>query len=116
MGPKIVNDITLLGTMLPAKEALRLGIVNQVVPLDQLGAAVMKMTNSLLVKSPYGLARMKWLNYQQAELTVNAALDEGTDKVTMWLQYPDVQEGLHAFLEKRKADYSQFKGKIKPTF
>jgi enoyl-CoA hydratase/carnithine racemase len=113
MGPKQVNDFTMLGTMVNAAEAKRLGIINRVVTRDKLDLAAMQMADVLLVKNPWALSRIKWLNYRQPKLTVDDALQLGTDHGALWMQLPDVREGVSAFLEKRKANYEQFKGKIK---
>lgn len=103
----------MLATMLSAEEAKRLGIVNRVVPREKLDDAAMQMANILLLKNPWALARIKWLNYRQASHNVSDALDLGNDQVAIWAQLPDVIEGLSAFLQRRKPDYEQFKGKIK---
>ena len=99
--------------MVPADEAKRLGIVNRVVPRDKLDEATMKMADQLMAKNPWALARIKWLNYRQPNMTVNDALNLGADQFGLWMQLDDVKEGISAFLEKRKANYEQFKGKTK---
>ncbi len=113
MGPKQINEFTLLGTMVPAAEAMRLGMVNRVVPLEKLDDAAMQMANILLLKNPWGLARIKWLNYRQASHSVNDALELGNDQAALWMILPDVIEGMTAYFEKRKPNYEQFRGKIK---
>jgi len=113
MGPKQVNDFTMLGTMVPAAEAKRLGIVNRVVPREKLDEATLQMADILLLKNPWALSRIKWLNYRQPALSIDEALDVGTDQAPIWLQLADVKEGVGAFLEKRKANYEQFKGTTK---
>ena len=113
MGPKQVNEFSMVGTMVPADEAKRLGIINRLVPREKLDEGTMQLADVLLLKSPWALARIKWLNYRQPNLSINDALDQGTDQAPIWLQLPDVKEGVSAFLNKRKADFEQFKGKIK---
>jgi enoyl-CoA hydratase/carnithine racemase len=111
MGPKQINDFAMLGTMVPAAEAKRLGIVNRVVPREKLDEAAMQMAGMLLLKNSWALARIKWLNYRQPSLSIGEALELGTDNGALWLQLADVKEGISAFLEKRKANYEPFKGK-----
>jgi 1,4-dihydroxy-2-naphthoyl-CoA synthase len=113
MGPKQINDFTMLGTMVPAVEAQRLGIINRVVPLEKLDDAALQMANILLLKNPWALTRIKWLNYRQPSMNINDAVQLGTDQGALWMQLPDTQEGLSAFLEKRKPNYEQFRGKVK---
>ncbi len=113
MGPKQINDFTMLGTMVPAAEAKRLGIVNRVVPREKLDEAAMLMAGQLLDKNPWALARIKWANYVLPDLPVNSGIKEGIEMAGLWLQLPDVKEGVKAFLEKRKANYEPFKGKTK---
>ncbi len=103
----------MLGTMVPASEAKRLGIVNRVVPTEKLDEGAMLMAEQLLSKNPWALARIKWTNYGQTVLPINSGLKEGIDLAALWLQLPDVKEGVGAFLEKRKANYAPFKGKTK---
>jgi enoyl-CoA hydratase/carnithine racemase len=112
MGPKQINDFAMLGTMIPAAEAKRLGIVNRVVPREKLDEAAMQMANILLLKNPWALARIKWLNHRMELLSINDGAELSHDQGAIWLQLPDVKEGISAFLEKRKANYEQFKGKI----
>jgi len=111
MGPKQINDFTMLGTMVPAVEAKRLGMLNRVVPREQLDDAVMQMANILLLKNPWALSRIKWLNYRLASHSVDDALDLANDHAALWMVLPDVIEGLSAFLERRKPNYEPFKGK-----
>lgn len=111
MGPKQINDFAMLGTMVPAAEAKRLGIVNRVVPREKLDEAAMQMADILLLKNPWALARIKWINYRQPSLSIDDALEVGNDQAALWLQLADVKEGVSAFLEKRRANYEPFKGK-----
>ncbi len=113
MGPKQINEFTLLGTMVPAAEAMRLGMVNRVVPLEKLDDAAMQMANILLLKNPWALARMKWLNHRLANLSTDDALELGNDHAALWMVLPDVIEGMTAYFEKRKPNYEQFKGETK---
>ena len=113
MGPKLVNEFSMLGTMVPAAEAKRLGIVNRVVPLDKLDETAMQMATQLMAKNPWGLSRIKFLNYAQAPLSIDAAMELGNTQLSLWLQLADVKEGINAFLNKRKANYEPFKGKTK---
>ncbi len=113
MGPKQINDFTMLGTMVPAAEAKRLGMVNRVVPREKLDKSAMLMAQQLLNKNPWALARIKWLNYRQPNMSINDAVDMSQEVITVWMQLPDAIEGLTAFFEKRKANYEQFKGKTK---
>lgn len=111
MGPKQINDFTMLGTMVPAAEAKRLGIINRVVPREKLDEAALLMAGQLLDKNPWALARIKWANYSLPSLPVELGVKEGNEMAALWLQLPDVKEGVRAFLEKRKANYEPFKGK-----
>ena len=115
MGPKVINEIAMLGTMFPAEEAKRLGIINQVVPDDTLDEAAMKMADKLLAKNTFGLTRIKWLNYVQPNMSIESAVELGIEVGAWWFSTDDTKEGLRAFGEKRKADYEQFRGKIKPV-
>ncbi len=101
-------ELVLTGGMIDAEEAYRIGLVNKVVPLENLMDEVKKLANLLASKPPLAL--------QYAKEAVNRSMEVGLYEGMAHESYlhalacasEDKKEGVAAFLEKRKA---QFKGK-----
>ena len=84
-----------------------MGLVNKVVPLDQLEDEVVAWAEEIMQHSPLALRMIKaGLN---AELDGQAGIQELAGDATMLYYLTDeAQEGAKAFLEKRKPDFSQY--------
>lgn len=96
------------GDPIDAGEALRIGLVNQVVSKEKLWEAVEVFVARLADKSPIGLATCKKLIYQGGNLPIREGLRYERDRFCEILLSEDASEGTKAFLEKRKP---VFKGK-----
>ena len=101
-------EMILTGEIIDAHTAFSLGLVNHVVPADQLEAKTMEIANRIADKSPIALRLAK----EAIKLASRSNLDEGlrreVDLFALCFSSEDKDEGVKAFLEKRKAD---FKGK-----
>jgi enoyl-CoA hydratase len=101
-------EMILSGEIINAEEAFRIGLVNHVVPADQLEAKTMEIANRIAEKSPIALRLAK----EAVKVASRANLDEGlrreVDLFALCFSSEDKDEGVKAFLEKRKAE---FKGK-----
>lgn len=108
VGQKKAREIWYLCRQYNAKEALDMGLVNTVVPYDQLEAETVKWCKEILEKSPVAISCLKAaLN---ADCDGQAGLQELAGLTTMlFYQTPEAQEGRDAFVEKRKPDFSKFK-------
>ena len=108
VGQKKAREIWFLCRQYSAQEALDMGLVNRVVPLDQLEAETVQWCREMLEKSPVALQCLKAaLN---ADCDGQAGLQELAGCATMlFYQTPEAQEGRDAFVEKRKPDFQQFK-------
>jgi enoyl-CoA hydratase len=98
---KKVNELMLLGERIDAAEALRLGLVNRVVPPEELDAAVDEWAERLAAKSPVLLRLGKDAMYRQLDLGFAEALDLLQHFLSLSFATEDVQEGVAAFFEKR---------------
>jgi len=107
VGQKKAREIWFLCRQYSAKEALEMGLVNTVVPLDQLEDEVVKWSKEMMQHSPMALRMIKaGLN---AELDGQAGIQELAGNATLLYYMTDeAQEGKNAFLEKRKPDYSKY--------
>jgi naphthoate synthase len=107
VGQKKAREIWFLCRQYSAKEALEMGLVNAVVPLDQLEDEVVRWSKEMMQHSPMALRMIKaGLN---AELDGQAGIQELAGNATLLYYMTDeAQEGKNAFLEKRKPDYSKY--------
>lgn len=99
---KKVNELMLLGERIDAAEALRLGLVNRVVPRDELDAAVAAWAERLASRSPVVLRLGKDAMYRQMDLGFADALDLLQHSLSLAFATEDIQEGVRAFFEKRE--------------
>ena len=102
VGRKLALEMLLTGRLVPADEALRYGLVNKVVPADELDKAVQEMASTICEASPLVLKIGKRAFYNQIELDEPRAYEYATEVITQNLMAEDAQEGIKAFLEKRK--------------
>lgn len=107
VGQKKAREIWFLCRQYSAAEALEMGLVNKVVPLEQLEDEVVDWCKTILMRSPMALRMIKaGLN---AELDGQAGIQELAGNATMLFYMTDeAQEGKHAFLEKRDPDFSKY--------
>ena len=103
MGPRAGHRYFLTGERFDAAEALRIGFVHQVVPLDHLDAAVDGLLRSLMVAGPEAVRACKKLVLDVAEREINAQLIAATVESIADIRASDEgKEGVQAFLSKRK--------------
>lgn len=107
VGQKKAREIWFLCRQYNAQEALDMGLVNKVVPLDQLEDEVVEWAETMMQHSPMALRMIKaGLN---AELDGQAGIQElAGDATLLYYLTEEAQEGKNAFLEKRKPDFKQF--------
>jgi enoyl-CoA hydratase/carnithine racemase len=94
-------EMLFTGTPINAQEALQLGLVNHVVPAEQLEAETLKLADQIASASSHTLRLGKQAFYQQLPLERAAAYEFAQRCMVENLSTPDAQEGLAAFLGKR---------------
>ena len=102
VGRKKTLEFILTGKIVPAEEAHRLGIVNEVVPMAELKEHTMKFAQKMAEKSPLALQIGKWGVYQIQDLPYHQAIDYMGELFSNLCTTKDAEEGVKAFLEKRK--------------
>jgi len=105
IGRKQAMEMLLTGDFIDARTALERGLVNRVVPKDQLDAEVKKLAEAIVAKSPTAVASGKRLFYRQLELGMADAYDAASDVIACDMMTKDAQEGIDAFFEKRPPDW-----------
>lgn len=107
VGQKKAREIWFLCRQYSAKEAEKMGMVNKVVPLEELENEVVDWSKTIMERSPLALRMIKrGLN---AELDGQTGIMEfAGDATLMYYLMEEAQEGKNAFLEKRKPDFKKF--------
>jgi enoyl-CoA hydratase/carnithine racemase len=107
VGRKKLLEMVLTGEMISAAEAERLGLVNQVVPRDELEEATMEMAGKLAAKSPMALQIGKTALYAMQDIPYHQSIDYLSELFAALCSTQDAIEGVQAFLEKRKPDWKE---------
>jgi enoyl-CoA hydratase/carnithine racemase len=102
IGRKRALEMVLTGNFIDAETAERWGLVNRVVPADELDAAVLELAGQIGSLSPVAVRTGKAAFYQQIDLPQGAAYSLMTEAIACNALSEDAQEGMAAFLEKRK--------------
>jgi enoyl-CoA hydratase/carnithine racemase len=102
---RVALDLMLTGRRITAEEALRLGVVSQVVAAAQLDDAVDETVARLVEVSPAVLAMGKDAFYAVEDMPLDAALDYLQTGLTAVSMTEDAVEGVAAFLEKRRPEW-----------
>jgi enoyl-CoA hydratase/carnithine racemase len=109
IGHQRACELLMLGTAISAQRAYELGLVNAVVPLDQLMPTAMQAAQTLAEKPAAALRATKALMKKPGAAEVERALREEVEVISQHLGSPETREALMAFLQKRKPDFKQFR-------
>lgn len=99
-------DFLMRKRIVPASEALELGLVHEVVPHDELLARTMELARELANGPQVSMRLLKKSIYNAAEMTFAHALDEIAAKTAISDHHPDAREGTAAFREKREPRFN----------
>jgi naphthoate synthase len=107
VGQKKAREIWFLCRQYNAEKALEMGLINTVVPLENLEIETVKWCKEMLEHSPISLRCLK--SALNADCDGQAGLQELAGNATMlYYMSEEGQEGRNAFVEKRKPDFSKF--------
>ncbi len=103
VGTSVAAELMYTGRFIDAQRALRVGLVSEVVPLDELQAAGQALADEMLATAPLGLRLTKecfWAAVDGNDLPSVIALEDRNQVLT--LANGDLAEGMAAFVDKRK--------------
>jgi naphthoate synthase len=107
VGPKKAKEIWFLCRQYGAQEALEMGLINTVVPLDRLEEETVGWCREMLQMSPFALRMMK-ASFNADEDGLSGIQQLAHDANLLFYMSEEAQEGRNAYLEKRRPDFSQF--------
>jgi enoyl-CoA hydratase/carnithine racemase len=108
MGQRRAADLLFFGAPFAAETARDLGIVNEVLPENDLLPRAADRARQLAEKPPSALRATKVLLKHAAAAPVADAMARETRQFAALLQGPEAKEAMAAFIERRKADFSRF--------
>jgi enoyl-CoA hydratase/carnithine racemase len=98
---KQAMEMLLTGDMISASRAREIGLINRVVPANELASATMALARQIAGKSPLVVKIGKEAFYAQKEMGLAEAYDYASDVMTTNMMARDAAEGINAFIEKR---------------
>ena len=101
IGAGRAKEIIYTGRMVPAQQALKIGLVNAVCPPDTLMQTARALLDEILANAPMAVAYAKQCINRGAESSLDYALELEQQLVSMLVPTHDLREGSRAFLEKR---------------
>jgi enoyl-CoA hydratase len=102
---KVLLEMEMLGDRWTAAQLQPLGVINRVVPHDQLDSTVKEMAELLARKSPIALRLGRDSFYRQEDMDFRAALHYLHGQFLLVSQTEDSREGIKAFFEKREPEF-----------
>jgi 2-(1,2-epoxy-1,2-dihydrophenyl)acetyl-CoA isomerase len=106
VGLNVAKELCFTARKVDAQEALSLGLINKVVPHDELLPEARKLAAAIAKGPPTSLAMIKMLLNKSSEVTLDQMLEfEGLAQTVAYVA-PEYREGLAAFREKREPDFA----------
>lgn len=105
IGDHKAKELVLTGEPIDAMEAMKIGLVNAVVPAEKLDEETKEVANKIIRHSPLAVKLFKSAMDTSKELSLNSALKYEIDALSVGFATEDSKEGILAFIEKRKPRY-----------
>ncbi len=106
VGRKEAFEMLVTGDLIDAAAARERGLVNRVVPAEQLDAEIARLAASIIAKPGVAIAMGKEMFYRQIEAGTEAAYQMAGQTMACNLIDPVAQEGIDAFMAKRKPSWA----------
>jgi enoyl-CoA hydratase len=103
IGVGLARELCYTGDLVTAQDALRIGLVNAVVPHAELRAKVLETATKIASKGPLAIAQCKRVIQRGADVPLSVANELEAQAFAALFGSGDQREGMTAFLEKRKA-------------
>jgi len=107
VGPKKAKEIWFLCREYSAEEAREMGLVNTVVPLEELEEETVRWCREMLALSPFSLRLLK-ASFNATEDGLTGLQQLAHDANLLFYMSDEAQEGRDAYVEKRKPDFGRF--------
>jgi methylglutaconyl-CoA hydratase len=106
VGEKTARDLLLTGRLFDAEEALRIGLINEIVPAEKLLDRARELARQLMENSPMSLAYTKRLLSDHAKAELDSQIAAAIRENAGIRATADFKEGIASFLEKRKPKWT----------
>jgi enoyl-CoA hydratase len=106
VGPGFARELIYTGRRVKADEALRLGLVNAVYPLSELMEKANELANNIAANSPLAVRASKDAIARALDVELDTGLSYEAGVFALSFDTADQKEGMSAFLERRKADFT----------
>ena len=107
IGRKRALEMLYFGEMVKARKALEMGLINKVVPEDDLDGETRRWAARLAKKSPVAMQIAKQAFYASADMDYQQSFDYMNEAFARLCSTADAKEGVSAFLERRKPDWQE---------
>jgi methylglutaconyl-CoA hydratase len=106
VGEKIARDLLLTGRIFDAAEALKMGLISEIVPAERLLDRARELAAQLAENSPLSLFNTKRLLTAHARAELDSQIEAAIRENAGIRESADFQEGISSFLEKRKPKWT----------
>jgi enoyl-CoA hydratase/carnithine racemase len=107
VGRKKALEMLFFGEMIKAPAAMEMGLINRVVPKEELETEALAWAQSLAAKSPVAIQNAKQAFYSSADMTYAQQFDHMNEAFARLCTTHDAKEGVAAFFEKRRPDWQE---------
>ena len=106
VGEKQARDLLLTGRLFGADEAARMGLINEIVPPENLLTRARELAALLMENSPASLRATKQLLTNHARAEIDSQIEAAVRENAAIRNTADFREGISSFLEKRKPKWT----------
>ena len=105
VGRGLATELIVAGNVIPASEALRIGLANHVYPFEELHTQVLKLAGKILKNGPIAIQRSLECIHDGMVMEISEGLEREVKAFSNLFGSPETDKGLTAFVEKRDAEF-----------